>query len=124
MNKTEPIVKYDESSDALYISFAPGDKGTGVELNDSILLRINKQERRAIGITIFNYSFLAQRTALGPRSLPLTGLAELSNELRALMIEILMQPPVQNFLAISAYTPSVAEIIPITSLQGEALALA
>jgi uncharacterized protein YuzE len=124
MNTTKPIVKYDEPSDALYISFAPGEKGTGIELNDNILLRINKQECRAIGITIFNYSFFAQRTALGPRSLPLTGLAELSNELRSLVIEILMQPPVQNFLAISAYTPSLAEIIPITSLQGEALALA
>ena len=124
MNNTEPIVKYDEPSDTLYISFAPGEKGTGVELNDSILLRINKQERRAIGITLFNYSFLAQRTTLGPCSLPLTGLAELSDELHALVIEILMRPPMQNILAVSAYTPTLAEIVPITSLKGDALALA
>ncbi len=37
----KPIVNYDEISDTLYISFEPGKKATGIELNDHILLRIN-----------------------------------------------------------------------------------
>jgi uncharacterized protein YuzE len=61
----ETNFNYDESSDTLYISFAPGEAATGIELNDYILLRINKQERRAVGLTIFEYSILAQSTELG-----------------------------------------------------------
>lgn len=87
---------YDEISDTLYIAFEPGKKATGIELNDHILLRINKKERKAIGLTFFNYSILVQRTEIGPRSFPLTGLAELSAELREIVVEILLQPPVSD----------------------------
>jgi len=113
----EPILTYDELSDTLYISFAPGEKATGIELNEHILLRINKKEHRAIGLTLFDYSLLAQTTELGPRSFPLTGLAELSDELREMVLEILQRPPVSEILLVSAYTPSMVEAIPITLLQ-------
>ena len=52
---TKPSFNYDEMSDTLYISFEPGEKATGVELNDHILLRINKKQRRAIGLTFLEY---------------------------------------------------------------------
>ena len=114
---TKPIFNYDEISDTLYVSFAPGEKATGIELNDHILLRINKNERSAIGLTFFEYSVLAQKTEIGPRSFPLIGLAQLSDELREIVFDILLCPPVSDILFLSAYTPSLAEIIPITSLQ-------
>jgi uncharacterized protein YuzE len=71
---TEPVLSYDEVSDTLYISFAPGEAATGIELTDHILLRVNKSERRAIGLTLLDYSLIAQTTDIGPRSFPLTGL--------------------------------------------------
>ena len=114
---TQPIFNYDEPSDTLYVSFAPGEKATGIELNDHILLRINKEERKALGLTFFEYSILAQRTEIGQRSFPLTGLAQLSNELRELVLDIVRRPPVSSILSMSAYTPSFAETIPITTLQ-------
>ncbi|MGH9754990.1 MAG: DUF2283 domain-containing protein [Blastocatellia bacterium] len=114
---SEPTTKYDEISDTLYVSFAPGEAATGIELNEHILLRVNKAERRAVGLTIFDYSALAQPTELGPRSLPLDGLNELSLELRELALEILRTSPVQDILSLSAYTPSVVEAIPIASLK-------
>jgi uncharacterized protein YuzE len=117
MSMTKPIFNYDEMSDTLYISFAPGEKATGIELNDHILLRINKKERRAIGLTFLDYSLLAQKTEVGPRSFPLTGLAELSDELREIVLDILLRPPVSDILALSTYTPSIAETVPITALQ-------
>lgn len=120
----EPIFNYDEPSDTLYISFAPGEKGTGIQLNDNLLLRINKTERRAIGISLFNYSLLAQKTPVGPRSLPLSGLAELSEPLRQLTLEILLQSPVKELLTVSTYTPSQRESMPIVSLHIDALAVA
>lgn len=114
---------YDEVSDTLYISFAPGEVATGIELNDYILLRINKQERRAVGLSIFEYSILAQSTELGPRSFPLSGLADLSPDLRELVLYILRRPPVSDLLAISAYTPTiVTEPTPITAVKPFAFA--
>ncbi|MEM7537798.1 MAG: DUF2283 domain-containing protein [Chloroflexota bacterium] len=74
MNK--PIFNYDELSDTLYVSFFPGEKATGIELSDNILLRINKRNRYAVGLSLFNYSILAQRTEIGLRSIPLTGIKE------------------------------------------------
>ncbi len=112
-----PNVNYDELSDTLYVSFAPDEEATGIELNDHILLRINKQERRAIGITFFEYSLLAQHTEIGPRSFSLNGLAQLSEELRGIVFEILRRAPVNELLTLSAYTPSIVETIPITMIQ-------
>jgi uncharacterized protein YuzE len=114
---TKPIFNYDEPSDTLYVSFAPGEKATGIELNDHILLRINKKERRAIGLTFFDYSLLAQKAEVGPRSFPLTGLTELSDELREIVVDILQRPPVNDILFLSTYTPSIVETMPITSLR-------
>jgi uncharacterized protein YuzE len=112
-----PVINYDEASDTLYVSFAPGEKATGVELNDHILLRVNKAERKAVGVTFFEYSLLAQRTEVGPRSFPLSGLAQLSDELKEIVLSIILQPPVSDILSLSAYTPSLVETIPIISLQ-------
>lgn len=113
----QPIFNYDEASDTLYISYAPGENATGIELNEHILLRIDKRERKAIGLTFFEYSVLTQKTELGPRSFPLTGLTQLSDDLRSMVIEIMRQPPVSEILLLSAYTPSMVETIPITSVQ-------
>ena len=113
----KPYINYDEVSDTLYISFSPGEKATGTELNEHILLRINRDERRAVGLTIFEYSLLARKTEMGPRSVPLSGLSDVSDELREIVYQVLLSPPVSQFLSLSAYTPSIAETIPITWLQ-------
>ena len=114
---TKPKFNYDEMSDTLYVSFEPGMKATGIELNDHILLRINKNERRVVSLTFLEYSLLAQKTDVGPRSFPLTGLSELSDDLRKIVLDILLSPPVSNILSLSAFTPSIVETIPITLLQ-------
>ena len=108
---------YDELSDTLYISFVPNVKATGIELSDHILLRIDKENRRAIGITFLNYSILIQKADFGPRSFPLTGLARLSDQSREMVLEILAKSPVKEILSLSTYTPSFSEEIPITLLH-------
>ncbi len=114
---TQPVSNYDEISDTLYISFAPGEQATGIELTSHILLRLNKQEHKAVGLTFLEYSLLAQKTDMGPRSFPLTGLTELSEDLRDIVLDILQRPPVSDVLLLSSYTPSISETIPITLLQ-------
>ncbi len=113
----EPNFNYDKESDTLYVSFEPNVKATGIELNDHILLRIDKAKRKAVGLTFFDYSILTQQTNIGPRSFPLTGLSDLSDALRDMVIDILQRSPIKEILPLSAYTPSAIEMVPITSLM-------
>lgn len=124
MNQT-PTYSYDQEVDILYISFAPGEKATAaVELNDSILLRFNRAEKRAIGLTLMDFSILIQPTELGPRSFPLTGLQDLEPEWQEVIIELITTPPVNQFLQVSIYTPSLVETVPITSVKSPPLPMA
>ncbi len=118
----ETQIRYDVPADTLYLSFAPGESATGIELNEHILLRVDRERRRAIGLTLLDFSLLAQRTELGPRSFPLTGLKLLGPGLRNLAISLLQSPPVNEYLSLLAFTPNAAEAIPITVLQVEKLA--
>lgn len=114
----EPIYSYDKEADVLYISFSPGEKATSaVELNDNILLRFNRAEQRAIGITLMDFSVLVQLTELGPRSFPLYGLQELEAEWQEMVIDIITKPPVNQILKISTYTPSLTDTTPIAFIE-------
>ena len=120
-----PKYSYDKDADVLYISFSPGEKApAAVELNNNILLRFNRAEKRAIGLTLMDFSVLAQLTELGPRSFPLSGLQELEPEWQEIVIDILTTPPVNQILKVSTYTPSVSENIPITFIQKLPVSLA
>ena len=102
----------------LYVSFSPDEKPTAaVELNDNILLRFNRAEKRAIGLTLMDFSVLVQLTNLGPRSFPLTGLQELEPEWQDVVVEIITTAPVNRILKVSSYTPSPVETVPITSIE-------
>ncbi len=117
MAKT-PIYNYDQETDILCISFSPGERATtAVELNDNVLLRFNRDERRAIGLTLMDFSVLAQSTKFGPRYSPLTGLADLEEEWQEMVMEIITRPPVSLVLKVSAYVPSPLETIPITAVE-------
>ena len=117
MNKT-PTYSYDKEADVLYISFSPGAKATtAVELNDSILLRFNRAEKRAIGLTLMDFSVLVQPTSLGPRNFPLSGLSELEPDWQEMVIEIITKPPVNQILKVSVYTPSLTETVPVTLVE-------
>jgi hypothetical protein len=112
-----PTINYDEVSDTLHISFIPNVKATGIELNDHILLRVDKENRLAVGLTFLNYSILIQKADFGPRSFPLTGLTKLSDETRELVMEIIGNSPVKEIFSLSTFTPSFSEAIPITLLN-------
>jgi len=113
-----PTYSYDKEADVLYISFSPGEKATtAVELNDNILLRLNRAEKRAIGLTLMDFSVLVQLTEVGPRSFPLSGLQELEPEWQETIIQIITTPPVNQILKVSSYTPSLTEAVPITSVE-------
>ncbi len=101
----EPRVAYDEPVDTLYRAFFPGEKATALRLNNHILLRVDKCNRRAIGITVLDFSMLAGRSDTGPRRYPLTGLDEFKPESRELALELLHSPPVSDYLTVVACPP-------------------
>ncbi len=116
--RDEPTYTYDQETDVLYISFAPGEKASAaVELNDNILLRFNRAEKRVIGLTLMDFSVLVQTTGLGPRQFPLSGLKDLEPDWQELVIDLITQPPVNQILKVSTFTPSTAESIPIALVE-------
>jgi hypothetical protein len=114
---SEPTYTYDEESDTLSMIFPPTEKATGIELTDHIILHINKLTRRAIRMTLLDYSLLVQQTEFGPRTFPLTGLTDKPDELRTLILEILQAQPIRDMLRVAAYTPSNGHIIPTILVQ-------
>ena len=113
-----PTYNYNQEMDIMYISFSPGERATtAVELNDNVLLRLNRDERRAVGLTLMDFSVLAQSTKFGPRYFPLAGLADLEEEWQEMVMEIITRPPVSLVLKVSAYALSPLETIPITAVE-------
>lgn len=109
---------YDKAADVLYISFSPDEKPTAaVELNDNILLRFNREEKRAVGLTLKDFSVLVQLTELRPRSFSLGGLTHLEPDWQETVIEIITSPPVNQILKVSSYMPTAAEVVPITWVE-------
>lgn len=117
----EPHFLYDEPADTLYIAFSPGERATGLKLNENILLRVDKRSRRAIGITLLDFSILTDPSEIGPRTFPLSGLDDLTPESRELALELLHLPPVSDFLTVLAYSPAGTEVIPIATLNTDKL---
>ena len=116
--KKETSYSYDKEVDILYISFSPDEKATtAVELNDNILLRFNKAEKQAVGLTLMDFSVLVQLTNFGPRSFPLTGLKDLEEEWQEIVLEIMQKEPVNQILKTLAYTSSINETMPITVVE-------
>jgi len=115
---------YDQDVDILYISFGTDVPATtAVELNENILLRLNLAERRAVGLTLMDFSVLAQPTPMGPRHFPLSGLYDLDPEWQELVLDLLAAPPVSQILTVSAYSASASETFPIVAVENP-LALA
>jgi len=113
----EPTYSYDKEADILSIAFSPGEKATSaVELNPNILLRFNRAEKRAIGLTLMDFSILIEHTRLGPRSFPLTGLIDLDEDWQELVLDILNQPPVNQILKTQLFTPSLAAAMPTATV--------
>lgn len=125
MKQRKITYSYDKEADVLYISFAPGEKPTAaVELHPSILLRFNRAEKRAVGLTLMDFSVLVQMTPLGPRNFPLSGLKDLEPEWQETVIEIITSAPVNRILKVSAYAPSSVETMPITFVKKPPIAAA
>jgi uncharacterized protein YuzE len=89
--------RYDEASDALHLAFGPARSATGVALHEDLLLRMDEAAREPVGVTIFNFSRLAEQEE---RCLPLRGLSQLDESMRGLALQIMLGPAVSRYLRV------------------------
>jgi hypothetical protein len=108
---------YDESEDLLDIFFGENEPATGIELTDHILLRLNRKTGQAVSLTMHHFSILTERTEYGPRSFQLDNLEELPEDVRELVVRLLMTTPVNQFLKLSHLQTSPTKRVPITYVE-------
>ncbi len=109
--------EYDPEGDVLEVYFGDKRKAWTIELTDNISISIDRATRRAIGLSLLDFKELIKRTPLGPRSFPLTGLADLPLAERDLVIEILTTSPVNVWLDMSAVQTLPDSPFMVTHLQ-------
>lgn len=110
---------YEQETDILDIFFGENEVATGIELTDQILLRLNRQTKRAVSLTIRHFSILTEQTEYGPRSYRLDNLAAMPDEPRELVLSLLTSAPVNLFLKLTHFQSSPNERIPFTYVESK-----
>ncbi len=77
-----------------------------VELSDNIVLRFDKEKEKALSLIVISFSVLVQPTEMDPKNFPLNGLDDLPEDLRQIVVKIITTPPVNQFLKVSSFYPS------------------
>lgn len=107
---------YDQDSDDLEIVFEKGRANCTIELTDNIVLRFDREAKKALSLILISFSALARLTEMGPQSFAITGLDNLPEELRQTVVKILTTPPVNRFLRVSLLCAPPAHL-PITTVE-------
>lgn len=94
--------EYDEASDVLDVHFvAERRPAWTIELTPNVMISIDRVRQQVVGLTFLGYTALIEPTLWGPRSFPITGLANLPFEERDLVFAVLNYPSVQAWLDVS-----------------------
>jgi hypothetical protein len=94
--------EYDPESDVLDVFFGPKRPAWTIELTGNVMLSIDRQTGKATALSFLDFTELIRPTPLGPRSFPLTGLADLPLAERNLVIRVLTTSPVNGWLDVSS----------------------
>jgi hypothetical protein len=93
--------EYDAEGDVLDVYFSDKQPAWTIELTPNIMISIDRSAKRAVQLTLMDYSELVRMTEEGPRSFPITGLATMPFDERRLVLEILTSSPISEWLDIS-----------------------
>jgi len=93
---------YDSESDVLDVYFGEKRPAWTIELTDNILISVDREARAAVALAFLDLSVLLRPTPFGPRSFPITGLADLPIAERDLVLQLINSPPVSRWLDVSA----------------------
>lgn len=90
--------RYDEESDLLDVYFGEIRPAWTIELTDNIMLSMDRQTRQVVSLSLLDFTELIRPSPLGPRSFPLTGLADLPLPERDMVVSALLSPPLNRWL--------------------------
>ncbi len=93
--------EYDEIGDVLEVYFGEKQPAWAIELTPNIIVSINRQIRRPVMLTLMDYSEMVRPGLLGARSFPITGLADMPQDERDLVLELLTSHPLMDLLDVS-----------------------
>ncbi len=100
MSMDRIILSYQREDDILYVTFGQeGRKGTGINLHNNILLRLDHHSAEPLGLTFIDYSRLKNLP-----NLPLRDLSTLPKDLRQMIRHLLLSEPVNRFIDTDAAT--------------------
>ena len=111
----------DEEADILELFFGENASGTGIELTEHLILRIDRKTRRALSLMLLHFSMLTEQTEYGPRSFSLEKLERLPEELRELVLRILTTLPVNQFLKLSQLQTTSSKFMPVAYIESQPL---
>lgn len=115
-------LEYEDATDTLEIFFGANLAATGIELTEHILLRVSREEARAVSLLIRHFSILTEQTEFGTRSFSLENLDALPEDLRSLTLQLIRTPPVNQFLKLSHLQPTSAEARPLIFVEPHPIA--
>jgi hypothetical protein len=113
----EHTFTYDDSLDTLLITFSAAERTTALALNEYVVLHLDAADQQVARITLCDYSLLINETKFGPRYFPLTGLSNVSNDTRTMVLDLLSQVMLSDILSLSVYVPSLVDTLPIISIK-------
>ena len=116
-NEQKESYGYDEDGDVLDVFFGSKRPAWTIELTDNIALSVDRDAQQAVSLSFLDFSELVKPTPLGPRSFPLTGLADLPLAERDLVMKVVMSAPVNAWLDVSVVESLPDSPFAVTNLQ-------
>lgn len=110
---------YDEEGDILEIFFGANVPSTGIALTDHIVLHIDQKQKRAVSLTLLNFSILSEQTEYGPRSFALEKLTILPADIHDLVLQVLTTLPVSQFLKLSQLQTLPMKQMPVAFVESQ-----
>jgi len=101
-DRIEEQYEYDRETDMLDVYFGEKRPAWTIELTANITISIDRETEVPVALGFLDFTELIRPTPFGPRSFPITGLADLPIVERDLVLRVLTSPPVSSWLDVSA----------------------
>jgi hypothetical protein len=120
---SQVLYEYDPETDLLEIIFHQSKATAAVELTESIVLRFNWETSQPLSLSFLSISRLIEPGEYGEVHFQLLT-DEWPVEAKSKVLAMLRQPPLNEFLSLSSYTPANShQVIPLTTIKDPRLSL-
>ena len=76
-------------------------------------MRLDREARRAVSLTLLHFSILSEQTVYGPRSWRIDSLERMPDALREVVLRVLTTLPVSQFLKLTQLQTGAAQFVPV-----------